>query len=224
MLLRKEPNFSYLLAGILSLLVLGPLATSVFGTADGAVLLLGYNTLLIIGIWSLHDRKILFYVGLMLAAVNVVLSCISAFMDIVILDIFNLFILLTFQLLSMFIAAESVFSADTVTVNRLIGATCVYLLLGMCWGILFIFLAWLDPTAFVELNIESGVVFWDAMYLSFVTITTLGYGDMLPVTPFARALAYMEAVVGQIYIAVLIGALVGTYISERRDRKKQQTG
>ena len=52
-----------------------------------------------------------------------------------------------------------------------------------------------------------------AMYFSFVTLTTLGYGDITPVNSFARSLAFLEAAMGQIYLTVLIASLVGVHIS-----------
>ena len=54
-------------------------------------------------------------------------------------------------------------------------------------------------------------------YFSFVTLTTLGYGDILPLTPIATSLAYLEAVIGQLYIAILIAGLVGTHLSQRAE-------
>ena len=58
---------------------------------------------------------------------------------------------------------------------------------------------------------------WDSewLYFSFVTMTTLGYGDIAPVSAIARVLAYMQAVFGQFYIAILVAGLVGAYISRR---------
>jgi hypothetical protein len=58
-------------------------------------------------------------------------------------------------------------------------------------------------------------------YFSFVTITTLGYGDVAPVSNVARALAAAEAVTGQIYLAVLVAALVGAYVARKSDVAKQ---
>lgn len=57
-------------------------------------------------------------------------------------------------------------------------------------------------------------------YFSFVTLTTLGYGDISPVTPFARALVNLEAIFGQFYIAILVAALVGIHISSRTASKR----
>ena len=62
---------------------------------------------------------------------------------------------------------------------------------------------------------------WDSdwLYFSFVTMSTLGYGDISPITPIARMLAYMQAVFGLFYIAILVAGLVGTYISNRQSDK-----
>ena len=54
------------------------------------------------------------------------------------------------------------------------------------------------------------------LYFSFVTMTTLGYGDLLPVSATARAMAYMQAVFGQLYVAILVAGLVSAYISARQ--------
>ena len=55
------------------------------------------------------------------------------------------------------------------------------------------------------------------LYFSFVTLTTLGYGDITPVSATARSLSFMQAVAGQFYVAVLVAGLVSAYISDRRD-------
>ncbi len=62
----------------------------------------------------------------------------------------------------------------------------------------------------------------DWVYFSFVTLTTLGYGDILPLTFSARSLAYFEAIVGQFYLAVLVAGLVGAYLSEKQGQAPKQ--
>ena len=57
----------------------------------------------------------------------------------------------------------------------------------------------------------------DLFYFSYVTLTTLGYGDIGPVSPAARALAITEAIVGQLYLVVLVAGLVGMHLSPRRN-------
>ena len=61
---------------------------------------------------------------------------------------------------------------------------------------------------------------WDSewLYFSFVTMTTLGYGDILPVSATARSLAYLQAIFGQFYIAVLVAGLVSVYVSKKGEK------
>jgi hypothetical protein len=102
--------------------------------------------------------------------------------------------------------------------NRLVGAICVYLLLGVIWAVAYTILEMVSPESFggfTHLQARG----WDDewLYFSFVTMTTLGYGDLLPVSATARALAYMQAVFGQLYVAILVAGLVSAYISARQN-------
>jgi hypothetical protein len=99
-----------------------------------------------------------------------------------------------------------VFRPGRVTVHRLLGAVCVYVLLAVVWGSAYQLLVELRPEA-----IRSGAApasFDEAMWLSFITITTTGYGDILPSSSLARSLAALEAIVGVLYPATLISRLV----------------
>lgn len=106
---------------------------------------------------------------------------------------------------------QSVFSKGRMTRDRVAGAIAVYLLLGVLWALVFGVISATDPDAFKGLQTftmeESGVQ-QDFVYFSFVTLTTLGYGDMSPVSGFAKTLAWLEAVFGQLYLAVTIARLV----------------
>lgn len=115
--------------------------------------------------------------------------------------------------------ARHVLTATEVTGDILAGAVCVYLLLGLIWAISYAFLLALDPDAFAMadhlLDPGRGPTFSVLTYFSFVTLTTLGYGDMSPITPIARNLAWLEAVVGQLFVAITIARLVSLNIAHR---------
>jgi voltage-gated potassium channel Kch len=83
------------------------------------------------------------------------------------------------------------------------------------WAFIYTFLELVDPASFnIDLSRPEGylLVF---QYFSFVTITTLGYGDVTPVTEVAKAFAVLEAVVGQLYLVIIVAWLVGTYKSNK---------
>ncbi len=112
-----------------------------------------------------------------------------------------------------------VFKAKKVTINTIALALCIYVLLGFLWTLFYIPLAALNPDAFLFNVVHEGMPMQDNLqYFSFVTLTTLGYGDIVPVAPLARSLAILEAITGVLFLAVLISRLVGSYNSDRRSQ------
>jgi hypothetical protein len=99
-----------------------------------------------------------------------------------------------------------VFRPGRVTVHRLLGAVSVYVLLAVDWGTAFQLLVVLRPEGILGGSRPASLD--EAMWLSFITITTTGYGDILPASPIARSLAALEAIVGVLYPAILISRLV----------------
>jgi len=92
----------------------------------------------------------------------------------------------------------------------------VYLLLGLLWMFAYLLVARAEPGAFAFTTGPSADVALDganAFYFSFITLSTVGYGDIVPVSQVARMLAAMEAVTGTLYVAVLISRLVALYSS-----------
>ena len=122
-----------------------------------------------------------------------------------------------FCALSAWIALRDIFSGDgAITGNQITGAVCVYLLFGVIWVIAYQLVEMFSPGSVKGLeSYQSGQ---PLLYYSLVTLTTLGYGDIVPVRPAALALAYTEAVFGQIYLAVLVAGLVSMRISSRQPR------
>jgi voltage-gated potassium channel len=113
-----------------------------------------------------------------------------------------------------------IMTSDRVSGDTLRGAVCVYVLLGIGWAIAYRFVNYLEPDAF---SIADHFVDQDRslalhIYFSFVTLTTLGYGDISPISPIARTLAWLEAFAGQVYIAITIARLVSMYIAGRSNR------
>lgn len=99
-----------------------------------------------------------------------------------------------------------------VTVYRVIGGIAGYLLIGMTWAFAYQLLVEQVPNA-IQFEAPLGHSFSrqpnDLIYFSFITLTTVGYGDVRPIHPVVRSLAVAEALVGQLYLAILIGSLVG---------------
>lgn len=115
---------------------------------------------------------------------------------------------------------NKIFSEKVVTVDTIVLGLCTYLLLGQVWMLFYAPIAYYDPGAFTQPLVHGGRDSGLSLtYFSYVTLTTLGYGDISPVSNWARALAILEALTGTLFLAVLISRLVGTYRS-RADREK----
>ena len=95
------------------------------------------------------------------------------------------------------------------------GALSVFLLVGVLWQLLYQTADLVFPDAFAGLSGEPGVRLTQLFYFSFVTLTTLGYGDITPTRPETMSLVTVEAVVGQAYLVVVVAYLVARLVSER---------
>lgn len=121
---------------------------------------------------------------------------------------------------------KDIFSSTKVDGDTLCGSICVYLLIGVLGGLIFALIEviqpgsfWIDPSVAPH-NLEGSET--DPgfmMYFSFVVLTTVGFGDILPASEAARSAAVLIAVVGQITLVVLISGLVGLHIAARPARK-----
>lgn len=110
-----------------------------------------------------------------------------------------------------------------VTINVIFETLCLYLIIGLFWGILYALLYDLSPGSYAGTLIDDSArpplaVF---NYFSMVTLTTLGYGDITPQTPGAGALCQMEAIIGQLFIAVVVAWLVADFVTDKQKKRNQ---
>ncbi len=127
-----------------------------------------------------------------------------------------------------YLILKYVFKEGSVTRQRIEGAVAAYLLIALAFGASYHLTFFLIPKAFAFADIADKAPNlgdprfpFNFNYFSVMTITTLGYGDITPVHPLARALAMMEALIGQFYPAILLARLVSLHIahSHRSDKK-----
>jgi len=216
MLTLKKHNFYYLLAGLLFLLVALPLIRDLTGSDYTFVTELGFSVFLIIGIWSLPGTKSWFLSGIVL----VILGIGSNFLAIAgaghYFNYLSLISYIIFLLLTISLAIRQVVSSGPINTNRVIGAICIYLLLGFIWALFYVLLNMVIPGSFsAQIGGSPFQQVHHFIYYSFVTLTTLGFGDILPIRETARALSTIETIFGQSYIAILVGGVVATFITRK---------
>jgi voltage-gated potassium channel len=117
------------------------------------------------------------------------------------------------------IIARDVMRAEVITWDKIQGAVCAYLLFGVAWGVLYGWVGLGDPQAFSGAVGGGGDSGEPMVYFSFVTLTTLGYGDITPVSQTARTLSWLEAAFGQIYLVVLVAHLISRQLTHSRGDK-----
>jgi voltage-gated potassium channel len=210
-------NFIYLLAALLILLLGIPLAHDL--GLDGEPIVRGalFSVLLLVGVWSLKGGRKFFIAGMAFVVVGIVLNVLAINVGSLVFRYCSMLSMLGFLIVAISFTLRQVLFGTEMNPNRLVGAICVFLLLGLIWSFVYSLLELFVPGSFKGFSPGHGPgedSSW--LYFSFVTLTTLGYGDITPVSGMARSLAFMQAVAGQFYVAVLVAGLVSAYISDRR--------
>jgi hypothetical protein len=107
------------------------------------------------------------------------------------------------------VVASAVFRRGRITYHRIIGAILLYLLIAISFATLFTFVGLFIPNAFKGISFkDDAALASELFYLSFVTLTSTGYGDIVPIHPIARSLCNIESIIGQLYPATLLARLV----------------
>jgi hypothetical protein len=212
---KKTANFAYLLIGLLFILVAGPVFYEFTEYSPSLVWQITFSLTLVTGIWSLIENRRWFLAGIALVASDVVLTAYAVATGSVAAETITTFLELGFIALTLVFALEHVLFGRGMDVNRITGAICVYMLLGIFIGMLnHLVYRWI-PGAFNGIDVNDvRTEGFTLIYYSFVTMSTLGYGDITPESPLARVVAYLAAIAGQFYIAILVAMVVGQYLSQ----------
>ncbi len=132
--------------------------------------------------------------------------------------LFVLALYAVFLLLAIIILIKKIMSRKVVTSDTIKGGVSIYFLIALLWSILYMIMYGVNPEAFSIIS-NTRV---DFFYYSFTTLTTLGYGDIIPKGNYAKLLSTMEAFVGQVYLAIFIANLVGLSIAQKLQQKQDQ--
>lgn len=214
-------RFSLLLVSIVAMFFVVPLSSSsqrvideVFGWFSIAILLSCLR--------AISQSRRFFIIMVLLTIVNVLLSSSEIMMH----GESGRFIVaaLLFKVGYFFIVFISimrfVLNNEPVSGDKICGAISAYLLMGIIWSFVYALFHYLNPDSFsvpeAWLSTDTVNSFW-AVYFSFTTLTTLGYGDVTPEVPLTQSYAVMQAAIGQIFLAVIIARLIALHITAERD-------
>ena len=129
-------------------------------------------------------------------------------------------IIVIYLFFSIVVLAKFISGAESVGREVIYAAIIIYLLISMVWGYFYMTLEFFIPGSFaLPFDMDQSEKFIWLMYFSYVTVTTLGYGDITPLNAKASALASTEALIGQIYLVVIVAWLVGMHVSQRSKKE-----
>ena len=212
--ITERNNFAWLTSALTLVLFGVSVADQLHLHLGQLVLQVGLVLALALGVWSIRTDAHWYLTRIGLMTGVALLALVGIFLEWSRLDLIWLALLCGYLVATAKVAMEQVLFSGRVDGNKIVGAVCIYLLLGLIWTTLYLMVSELVPGSFNGLASSTwDETFPELVYFSFTTITTLGYGDISPSAPLTRFLALAEAIVGQFYIAVLVASLVGIRIS-----------
>jgi len=155
-----------------------------------------------------------------IAVLVILIEWLSELLDLSVLNTISLAVNIFFFDLIVVLFILQIASAKTVTARVIMESINGYLMLGLSISILIALISIADPNAFNFPHLTSDAditvsYFSNDTYYGFVTLTTLGYGDMIPLTPAARSFSIFIAITGQMYVAIIIATLVSKYLGQK---------
>ena len=217
--IRHIPRNAALLIALLILIVASP---SIASDSPGFLFELAFNAILLAGVHSVgagrHRRPFL-----ALTVVTLAIRWGELFSGVGALDVGALLITVVWLVYAVSILIGHLFQRANVTLDTILGAMVTYLLVAVAFTLVFEIIELRQPGSFsgVPDNATSHRTELGSsmLYFSLVNITTLGYGDIVPVSKLARPLAVLEGVFGQLYLAIMIARLVGLHIVHGRKQE-----
>lgn len=182
-----------------------------FEFKDLVFLILILVSLLVIG----HKEKWLVGALILVALVELSIFIIQLYVGDAVVEIIKMLISSVFFVLMFVGCIYFTMQDETISITTLFGSLSAYLFLGLFFAYLYVLMELMNPLSFNSLNTADHA---SVIYFSFVTLTTLGFGDIYPITPIAQTFVWFEAYAGQCYLAVIMGQLVGRYVAEKMRR------
>jgi hypothetical protein len=180
----------------------------------GRVVISGlFAAILLLAIHTSHVRKRGMRIGIVFAAVSVGVNIVAVAIGSSSLH-FLAFLLIIPVLAAPIIVLNNILRHTVVNVETLLGAISAYALIGIAFAAVYSVMNLVAPPFFAQAGEHDGVAF---LYFSFVTITTLGFGDLTPGKDVGRVLVSLEALLGQIFLVTLVARLVSQYGSTRSE-------
>lgn len=221
--ITQKNNFVYLFFSLVLFLFSAAIMSEFPGTIGQDIFSVVTILMLLLSLKSLRTEKTWIWAVYFLVVFYVILTVLGRVFEHELNVYLTLLILLMFFIGSFSRAAKQVLFIGDIDGNKIIGSLSLYMLLGLIWAVIYLLLLAMDPTAFSGIEIAHWQhSFSRVAYYSFVTLTTLGYGDILPTNHLSEFFVYLEAIIGVFYMAIIVASLISLHLSaldkERREK------
>jgi len=210
-----ENDFIYLLVALVAMLFATALLQEINIDADQESFGLIFFLVLVLAVHSVRKERTWMWTVYFLSFLVALLYLLHMLFSVTVAEVFNLVIMLLFFIGTFFSSYSQILLRKHIDNNLIMGSIALYLLLGLIWTIFYLLLLIVSPDAFNGLEpLAWQENFSRVAYYSFVTLTTLGYGDISPKNPLAEFFVYAEAIVGVFYMAIIVASLVSARLAQ----------
>lgn len=221
--LSKQNNFIYLFFSLIALLFSSAIVVEFPGSLGDDIFSFVILLMFVVSHKSVHTDATWKWTTYTVIAIFILLTILAKFITHQFSVYLILLTLLVFFVSAFMTAVKQVLFVGDIDTHKLIGSLTLYILLGLIWAMIYLLILALDPQAFSGIEVGN----WQQMfsrvaYYSFVTLTTLGYGDVLPSNHIAEFFVYMEAIVGVFYMAIIVSSLISLRIAAIEEEKKRK--
>ena len=221
--ITQKNNFVYLFFSLLIFLFSAAIMSEFSGTIGQDIFSVVTILMLLVSLKSLRTDKTWIWAVYALVVIYVILAVLGKFSEHKLYVYLTLLILFIFFIGSFSMASKQVLFVGDIDGNKIIGSLSLYILLGLIWTVIYLFLLSMDPTSFSGIETENWKQnFTRVTYYSFVTMTTLGYGDIFPKNHIAEFFAYLEAITGVFYMAIVVSSLISLRLSALEASRKDK--
>ena len=217
-----QNNFVYFFFSLIILLFSAAVVVEFSGSLGEDIFSFVILIMLLVSIKSLHADATWRWTAYSIIISFILLTIFAKLFNHQVTVYFILLTLLIFFIHVFIIAAKQVLFVGNIDTNKIIGSLTLYILLGLIWAVIYLIIIAMDPHAFSGIEAANWKqIFSHVAYYSFVTLTTLGYGDILPTNHIAEFFVYMEAIIGVFYMAIIVSSLISLHLSTNVDKKRE---
>ena len=208
-------RFFYIIVSIVAVILVSPYIRDM-GKTGYLITIFLTATIPLVSYYALHaDRKRAKWL-LLIAAPYVALECTNLFFSNHYLMVAGYVCGSILYFYIVVLLLKNLLSHKTITADLIYCAISIYLLIGVTWAGIYTVIEGVSPGSFSGISETS-----DFLYFSFVTLTTVGFGDAAPLSAFAKRMAIFEAALGSIYMAIIIAMIVGRYMQAELDSESE---